>query len=158
MSDMHIEPEEFGERYLSEGAAIDFDGVTVRLRHVVPAVAGGSRLVVEFEDYVDEPVQAVCCATSKGMFEVDGEKSRRLVFWADNSPRVVTATLTNRVPAEVVLWNAWRRGADGIDAGLRYAGMTVTELGERHWRFRCSDGIGGPDFDDLVFTARIVGV
>lgn len=149
-------PEEFGERYISEGTVIDFDGVTVRLRLAVPGVPGGSRLVVEFESHVDDPVQAVCCSTSKGMFEVAGQKSKRMIFWADNSPRVVTATLTNRVPTEVVLWNAWRRGADGINAGLRYAGMVVEDLGDHHWRFRCSDGIGGPDFTDLVFTAQIL--
>jgi hypothetical protein len=103
----------------------------VDVKDVVPvadSVEFGERYLSEGTT-IDVAGRTVCFSASQGAFEV----AKRVVCWADNSPRVVTARLTNRVAGEVVLENAWRRGADGIDAGLRYAGMVVTVRSPSQW-------------------------
>jgi len=49
----------------------------------------------------------------------------------------------------------WKNEAAEPYPEQRYGKANVARM--RHWRFRCSDGTGGSDFDDLVFTARIIG-
>ncbi|RZQ63511.1 hypothetical protein [Amycolatopsis suaedae] len=150
-------PLTFGDRFVRERSdVISVDGVDVYLRLCIPEVAAGAKIQISFERYINFPRQALCVATTKGKFTINGVAAARMVLWADNSPKFIEGPISNRVPAEVVVYNAWERRGGGIDAGLRYAGIRIETLEEDHWRLNCSDGIGEADFADLVVSVKLL--
>ncbi|MEV0682156.1 hypothetical protein AB0I60_37130 [Actinosynnema sp. NPDC050436] len=148
--------EEFGERFVRENIdVIDVGDMRVHQRLVIPQVGAGRTLSVTFERYSEEIGQAVCVSTAKGKLQIGEERAARFILWADHSPVKVDLQITNRVPSDIVLWNAWRRHDGGVDAALRYAGMLVESVRTSVWHLRCSDGIGSADFDDLVLRVEL---
>jgi len=143
--------EEFDTRFVSEKTDVIRVGDTeVHLRLCIPGIQPGSSLRVVFESFTEDVEQAVCISTDKGKLKVGDERASSVILWSDHSLVSNDIEITNRVPANIVVWNAWRRKDGGVDAGLRYAGMTKEEISPSEWRLRCSDGIGEADFDDLV--------
>ncbi|MBO0879742.1 MAG: hypothetical protein J2P17_05105 [Mycobacterium sp.] len=148
--------EEFGERFMREqSSVIDVNGTQVWQRKAISDVPPNSIISIAFEQSSTEVEQALCVATSHGFLKVAGQRAKQIALWTGSAPRKLEVEITNRVPTEVVAWNAWRRSGGGTDAGLRYAGMLIDQIGETSWRLQCSDGIGGPDFTDLIV---VIGV
>jgi hypothetical protein len=146
----------FSDIFLRDHAeVISVGGAEIRRRLVLPAVPPGSSLTVRFVRHHPDVPQGLNLSTNHGKFVVEGERNADVVLWTDTAPEIVELQLTNQVPAEVVIWNAWR-GWGGWPAGSTgYAGMMVKPLGPAAWRLECSDGVGGPDFTDLVVEVRL---
>lgn len=55
----------------------------------------------------------------------------------------------------VRIWNAWRDDAGTMHAWIGNAGILIEELPNKVTILRCSDGFGGPAFDDLVVRLKL---
>jgi hypothetical protein len=153
-----VAAEDFNERRMRTGeSSLDVDGQRVEAVLRLPSVPPGSVLRVLREASTEAVEQAVIVRTSKGKFALpSGARASKLVLWSTTAPAEVALPLTNRVPAEVVLYNAWRSQQWGnVDAWLRFSGILIEPLGEHEWRLRCSDGVGPADFDDLVLRIAL---
>ena len=135
---------------------ISVEGVEVRRRLVLPAVPPGSALTVRFDRYRRDVAQGVVLSIKRGKFVVRSERSADMVLWSDTAPAVVELAMTHRVPADVILWNTWRGWGGWPVGSTGYAGMRVTSSAPGVWRLNCSDGVGGPDFADLVVDVRLI--
>lgn len=149
--------DEFGERYIREGQVIQFGDLTVHQRLNIPSVGPGLGVRVQFVDYKEVPEQAICLETSRGKLVVNGQRSSGIILWAGTSPQEVDIRLTNKVHADIRIWNAWKDQKYGdIRSGVRYCGILLELEQESCWTLRCSDGVGPPDFGDLVVRIEVV--
>jgi hypothetical protein len=149
--------ETFSDIFLREHTdLIVVEGREIRRRLVLPGIEPGGVLRVTFERYQTSVPQGINLSTKKGKFEAAGERSADIVLWVDTAPEVVDLRMTNQVPADVVIWNTWRGWGGWPTGSTGYAGMLVETLNDHSWRLRCSDGVGGPDFDDLVVTVQLI--
>lgn len=95
--------------------------------------------------------------TKKGMLAVDGEEIRELVLWVETAPpRPIVVVPQSRLrPQVLAVWNVCKR-TSGCDAWIGNCGMLVEEAGP-NLTLRCSDGVGPPNFEDLVVEIGRVG-
>lgn len=90
----------------------------------------------------------------KGQLTVDGQTMNRLVLWTDTAPEVVQVVCRPpKAGAVLRAWNNWDRNGTMM-AWLGNAGMLVEDQNDCVV-LRCSDGIGPPDFEDLVVELRL---
>jgi hypothetical protein len=96
------------------------------------------------------PVQALRLKTEMGKLLVHGQALEDVVLWSDTAPN--ETILVAEVPKKgttLKIWNAWRDSHGTMQAWIGDAGMLIQEERDRV-RLRCSDGMGGVCFDDLV--------
>lgn len=133
----------------SPGVPIKFGRLEVHPIYV-KAVTSPTSLRIRFVAANPAVRQAVRVSVTGGSLRVDGEVGTDFVLWADTAPRVVNLQVDPTRPrATVKFWNAWEAEDGTMDAWLRDCGMVI-ESGKRGVTLRCSDGVGAPDFDDLV--------
>lgn len=109
------------------------DGDILRLRRL-----GSSR----------ERAQAIKLALNSGSLRVNGLASQTLAIWSHTAPEEVEIQVEGRRAATLDVWNAW--SLDGVDnSWLGNAGIIVQDHAGGH-TMQCSDGVGDPDFADLV--------
>lgn len=93
-------------------------------------------------------VQGLRIKCNSGKLEVNGQSIVDVILWADTSPAEVTIKVVGKSETTVKFWNVWRF-AEIMQAWVGNAGICIEENGSTV-RLECSDGIGEPDFDDLV--------
>ena len=99
---------------------------------------------------VASPRQAVRLTIEGGRFTVNGQELSRVVLWSDTAPREVeVAVRPEGRSALIKVWNSWEDEAGVMQSWIGDAGIVVTQHGDRV-RLSCSDGVGDPDFEDLV--------
>jgi len=138
----------------SKGAPFEYEGVTVHgiyRREVHP----GDVLQVRFVRRKPTIREGLQLKIERGKLLVNGESLKSGVLWMDTAPEVVEIVCQPpRSGATLSLWNAWER--DGImHAWLGNAGMLVEQRDDTVV-LKCSDGVGDPDFQDLVVQLRLV--
>ncbi|MEW6352613.1 MAG: hypothetical protein AB1646_26500 [Thermodesulfobacteriota bacterium] len=140
----------------SKGEPVEYKGKTVH-QMAVQNVSGRGKVRARFLQAADAPVQGLLVEIEKGTI-LWNERERKLFgFWSDSvvegaEPEYKTLSEGSRVK----IYNAWREKGSGlVFARCLHAGMLVKETGNR-LILRCSDGIGEPDFNDLVAEVEFV--
>lgn len=143
-----------GERFReSRGQPIQLDDKTVYGIYR-RNISGKQPLEIRFRHTSEDPVQGLRMKLDKGSLVVNGQELKDVVLWADTSPETVSIECQ---PAgrggELKIWNAWRDDTGAMQAWIGNAGIVVDEEGDV-LTLRCSDGIGPPDFDDLIVEIK----
>jgi hypothetical protein len=118
-------------------------------------VASGDSIRVRRIGAISSPVQALRLKVEKGKLLIHGQALRDVVLWSDTAPE--EAILVAEVPkggTTLKIWNAWRDANGTMQAWIGDAGMLIQEE-SNGVQLRCSDGIGGICFDDLVVEVEI---
>ncbi len=137
----------------SKGEPIPYEGWTIHITYK-RKIQAGDRFAVEFLSWTPERVQGVNLRTKHGLLEVNEVQSSAISLWVDSAPPLVEVVCV-KDPGDglVVVSNQWRR-SDGVeDEWTNNAGMIVDDSDNRVV-LRCSDGIGEPNFDDLMVELR----
>jgi hypothetical protein len=89
---------------------------------------------------------------SKGYIEVKDQKLNLPDFWKDTAPSTfLFKCFPERETGQLNLWNIWVYTDNRVDAWVGNAGLIIEQKGEGVFLFRCSNGTGDIDFEDLVF-------
>lgn len=143
-------PKTLGEQFAdSRGGPISYRGVTVHAIHEI-AIAGRATLAVRFVRFSEQVRQGLRLAVDGGTLLVNDQSLREVVLWADTAPRNVRVQVTSTGARCVVkIWNVWQDETGAMQAWIGDCGMVVepTSLGAV---LKCSDGLGGPTFTDLI--------
>lgn len=110
-----------------------------------------SEFTVRFRSAIAQPPQGLRLKVRGGALEVGSTAAADLVLWEDAAPAEVHIRVrwNGTGSRSLRLWNVWR--VEGLtQSWLGNAGMRVSSDEGGHFLFRCSDGEGNPDFDDLV--------
>jgi hypothetical protein len=132
---------------------IDWDGPLYGL-YELPTDA--SELTIRFLSAKALRWQGLCLKARGGTFEVNSRVAADIVLWQDTAPDEVLVRITWKPKGarSLRVWNAWR--ANGVtQAWFGNTGMRVTAGEGGVFQLRCSDGVGDPDFDDLVAEVHV---
>lgn len=114
------------------------DGSNIRLRRL-----GASR----------DRAQALKLSLNSGALRVNGLSSPNIAIWSHTASEEVEIAVEGRRANTLTLWNAW--SLDGVDnAWLGNSGIVV-QAHAGGQTLQCSDGVGAPDFSDLVIWVFI---
>lgn len=110
-----------------------------------------SELTIRFLSAKPQPPQGLRVKVRGGTFDVESTVADDLILWQDTAPSEVRIRIAwkSKESRSLRVWNAWRVN-DVTQAWLGNAGMRVTASEGGLIEFRCSDGEGDPNFDDLV--------
>jgi hypothetical protein len=127
---------------------IDWDGPLYSL-YELPT--GANELTIRFLSATAHRPQGLRLKVRGGTFEVESTATDDLVVWQDTAPAEVRVGIRwkSKGARGLRVWNAWRIG-DVTQAWLGNAGMRVRVGDDGVFEFRCSDGEGEPDFNDLI--------
>ncbi len=130
---------------------IDWNGITVYglLEFATPP----STVTLTFVSAKADPVQGIQLRARRGTLVVNGRESADVVLWQDTAPRQVTVEVkpSGRGTPQLKLWNVWRAGLDVTQAWLGNAAIRIEgDQASGAFTVLCSDGLGDPDFADLV--------
>jgi len=138
----------------SKGEPFEYEGLTV---HGVYRrdVHQDDLLQVRFVRRTPTIRQGLQLKTNRGQLLVNGQSLKSGVLWMDTAPEVVEIVCHPPRPgATLSIWNVWER--EGIvHAWVGNAGMLVEQRNDAVV-LKCSDGVGKPDFQDLVVELRSV--
>jgi hypothetical protein len=144
----------FGELFMaSRGKPIAYRDLTVHAAHEL-VLTSNAVLIVRFVRSNSGVRQALRLASKDVEMDFDGQLLKDAVLWTDTAPPAFRVGLAPKKQLGTVLaWNAWMR--DGcMDAWIGNGGMLIEKTADG-FRLRCSDGVGEPDFDDLVVDLAI---
>jgi hypothetical protein len=111
-------------------------------------VKAGSTLKITRISHSHEVVQGLRVTCDNGELEINGQMLVDIILWVDTSPVGVDIKVVANSDTTLKFWNAWR--FKGItQAWVGNAGICIEE-NEGRVRLMCSDGVGEPDFEDLV--------
>lgn len=132
---------------------IDWDGPLYSL-YELPS--DGAKLAVRFKSAISTPPQGLRLKIRGGVFEANGVVTDDLTLWQDTAPPDVAVLLRwkSKRGRSLRVWNAWRV-KDVTQAWLGNAAMRVAVGRNGLFKFSCSDGVGPPDFSDLVVEIGI---
>lgn len=131
----------------SESDAIDWRGRTVRAVVRLP-VSDGTKVRLRRLDSSRERAQALKLGLNAGTLEVNGKAAQSLAVWSHTAPLDVELIVRGRRATSIDLWNAW--SLDGVEnAWLGNSGIVVQDHAGGH-TLQCSDGVGDPEFSDLI--------
>ncbi len=142
-----IEPS-LGELFRrSRGAAVEHHGRTV---HPIfeREFEEETSVTVRLESLRARP-EGICLKIANGSFIINEQKLTEAVLWTDTAPPEVAIVCRPKGKALLKIWNTWKDEHGVQHAWIGNSGMLVEHSGERVC-LRCSDGIGGVDFDDLT--------
>jgi hypothetical protein len=150
-----VEMPSFGKLFMeSGGRSVSYKGKIIQMVDVL-RLAAGQNLVVKFESASSDWRQGVYLTTD-GVFEVNDQIMKKsVVLWQDTAPVEVLLRVQTK-KGECRVRNVWDRGNGVMDSWHNGAAMIVENALEGR-RYRCNDGRADEDFDDLVFSIRIVG-
>jgi hypothetical protein len=97
--------------------------------------------------------QAAVLAIDQGVLEIDGFESSSLSLWTSTSPRAVEVYVRGDGASRLDIWNAWR-GPVFEGSWLGNAGIVAQPV-DGGVTLQCSDGVGPPDFTNLVIGIEI---
>jgi len=117
-------------------------------------VLSGQTLKVTFEKTDSEWRQGIDLETD-GQFEVNDQMIRgAFVLWQDTAPREVIVRVETK-KGECLVKNVWDTGNGAIHFWHNGAAMIVEEISYGR-RYRCNDGRADDDFDDLIFSIKLI--
>jgi hypothetical protein len=135
------------------GGSVEVDGrVVTPLTRMV--VADGTRVIVTRLTASRRRDQALVIAVDRGLLEIDGFEAPAVSLWTSTSPRQLELVVRGNDAGALDIWNAWR-GPTFEGAWLGNAGI-VEQPVEGGITLQCSDGVGEPDFTDLVVRIELI--
>ncbi|PLR79589.1 hypothetical protein CVD25_22450 [Bacillus canaveralius] len=137
----------------NKGEAININGSLVVMSHRLE-VNTGQDVKIEFIRTKNDFRQGIEFSLDKrkGYIEVNNQKLNSPVFWVDTAPSTfIFKCFPKKETGQLNLWNIWQYNDDRVDAWIGNAGIIAEQEDEGIFIFRCSNGIGDIDFDDLVF-------
>lgn len=121
--------------------------------------AGTTRLTLTFEASNADCPQGLCIKVRGESMRIQDVASPVFNIWTDTAPKrteiKVVWKKTRTTPKSLRVWNIWRRVTEKweiTEAWSGNSGMRVEDHDDGSWTFRCSDGVGDPDFNNLVAT------
>ncbi|WP_162940313.1 hypothetical protein [Gryllotalpicola protaetiae] len=115
-----------------------------------------SRMTIRFRSAIPHPPQGFRLRIRGGALGIESTRTDDVVLWQDTAPNEIRVQIAweSKQGRSLRIWNTWR--VNGVtQAWLLNAAMRV-DLDDRGvLRFRCSDGVGAPDFSDLVAEVEI---
>jgi hypothetical protein len=137
----------------SRGKPVEYKGKIIQMVDFLSLV-DGQELEVTFESTNSDWRQGICLTTD-GSFEVNSQAiEKSVVLWQDTAPVQVLLKVRTK-KGECRVKNVWDTGNGVMDSWHNGAAMIVENTPERR-RYRCNDGRADDDFDDLVFSIKIV--
>lgn len=142
--------ERFAEQQTNQ---IDLDGPLYSLFELPNDI---SEFTVRFVSVKSQLPQGLRLRARGGVMTVGSTTTDDLVLWRDTAPDTVQVKVAwkPRGARSLRVWNAWRV-REVTQAWLGNAGMRVSADEGRVFQLRCSDGEGGPDFQDLVAEVHV---
>lgn len=144
----------FAETWIAtRGEPIEFNGRTV-VQSFTRQLVGGSRVMLNILNHKAEPLQAVRLTVNGGALAIEGLATgplKDVSMWTDTAP-ASTTFIYSGAPTTFRVWNAWRGPPphNTMHAWLNDAGVVIQEESPHRVVLGCSDGVGEPDFEDLV--------
>lgn len=145
-----VVPVQLGELFQeSRWEPIEFNGQTVYHKYK-RQVRGWSEVRVSRLSHNPAFVQGLRVKSGKVEIECKGQRTRDLILWSDTSLAESSFHVIGQQGAVLTFWNQWRLPGDNQpQGGTGNAGMLVSDVANVV-TLSCSDGIGKPDFQDLV--------
>lgn len=110
---------------------------------------------IQFVNFAAEPIQGLRMKIRGGKLTVGDVEHDEIVLWTDTAPSYVDVKVDGLHGSVLRVWNVWRT-ASGIEhAWLNNAAMKIEHPSNEEVLLRCSDGVGGSDFDDLVVRVTV---
>lgn len=126
---------------------INFQGHTV-FQIFQKELESTAKFTIRFVKYRREFIQGLRIRVEGTELEVAGQKLKDIVLWTDTSPTEVEIYCRSKPNARLKMWNVWKYD-ELMQAWINNAGMLISEQKNRV-TLSCSDGIGAPDFSDLI--------
>jgi hypothetical protein len=137
----------------SKGQPVDYDGRVIQMVDRVP-VENGQEIHVAFESTNSDWRQGVHLSTD-GSFDVNGQTIKKaVVLWRDTAPSEVVLKVKSK-NGECLVKNVWDVGDGVVHSWHSGAAMIVEQSGSVR-RYRCNDGRADDDFDDVIFSLRLI--
>ena len=149
----------FMEEFVASGGnPIRHDGRDLHWTFYLP-VQAGNVVEIRFRDFKRVPVQGLAIDCDDCMVEVAGTRSRKFQLWTDSAPeRVCLKVIRAKPMAKLALFNVW---TDPDHSTMLYRlnnAAILPESGSDGWvTLNCSDGLGPPEFGDLVVDLKLTG-
>lgn len=142
-------------RAQKSGGPISIDGRELHSTYAVP-VKDGELLKLDFLRSVPRPVQGIMLTAKRCQLEVGGAGAKSIELWTNSAPahvefRVVRA----KAGASVDVVNQWLDEKFGTSHHINNAAIAVEPQPGDELLFRCSDGLGDTDLEDLVFQLSV---
>ncbi|MPV67782.1 hypothetical protein [Burkholderia sp. BE17] len=134
---------------------IEVDGREIYGLYEIDISSGDTVLSLDFVSSKKSSIQGVKIKASNCNIKVNNQILTDFVMWVDRSPKHIPMSIAMKKGAKATLkvWNVWK--CDDVSrAWIGNAGMLVKK-NDRQIAFHCSDGMGDPDFEGLVFTIEI---
>lgn len=142
----------------SGGAPIQYGGRDLRPIHWLE-VERGDVIQLRFLGFVPRPVQGIRIGGSDTRMELQtaGRSAGDFVFWTDSAPTASEVLVLDARPGDRVgIWNVWRDEKFGATMyGVNNSAIHVEDIGRSSAILHCSDGVGEPNFEDLVVEVSI---
>ncbi|MCG1021456.1 hypothetical protein [Sutcliffiella horikoshii] len=147
-----------GEMFIkNKGEALNINGSQVVMSKRFE-VKLGQDIKIEFISCRNEYRQGIELSLDKrkGYIEINSQRIKSPVFWQDSAPSsfIIKCFPHNQV-GQLNLWNIWDFDG-GVEAWVGNAGIIVEQEDDNNFLFRCSNGIGDIDFNDLVFRLTVI--
>ena len=117
-------------------------------------VSDGTRVIVTRLTASRSRDQALVLGVDNGGLEIEGFEAPSLSLWTSTAPREVQLVVRGDDATALDLWNAWR-GPSFEGSWLGNAGI-VEQPVEDGVTLQCSDGVGEPDFTNLVVSIVVL--
>lgn len=137
----------------NKGEAININGSLVIMSQRLE-VKTGQNAKIEFIKSKNDYRQGIELSLDKrkGYIEIKDQKLISPIFWKDTAPSTfIFKCFPKKEIGELNIWNIWQYVDDRVDAWIGNAGIIVEQEDAGIFLFRCSNGMGNIDFDDLVF-------
>lgn len=137
----------------SKGQPFEHKGKLIHMVDRLP-VSKAQKLLVAFESKSSSWRQGIHLSTV-GSFEVNGQKIKNaIVLWQDSAPAEVSLTVHSK-NGICAIKNVWDVG-DGVMHSWHSGAAMIIDDDSSGRRYRCNDGQADEDFDDLVFSVKLI--
>jgi hypothetical protein len=142
----------------NRGEPIQHDGQELYWTYYV-RVQDKDKVEIRFRDFVPYPVQGLAVNCDGCVGTINGMKAKKFQLWTDTAPEVIEISISRaKHEATLAFFNVW---GDARHSPMMYrlnnAAILPEPLSDGTVILHCSDGIGPPDFSDLVATVRVNG-
>jgi len=140
----------------AQGTSIRYQGRELHATYDV-AVSQGQTITLRFLRSTHRPVQGVGIACHNCQIAIGETEAKNIALWTDTAPADVVLTITKaKSGARVTFVNQWRDEKFGSTMyRLNNAAMEILPGPNGLLDFRCSDGWGAADFNDLIFQLQL---
>jgi hypothetical protein len=146
------------EEFVANGGnPIAFTDRVLHWTYYIP-VASGTVVEIRFRDFARVPVQGLAIDCDDCVAEVVGTRSRKFQLWTDSAPeRILMKVIEARPGARLAIFNTWT-DAEHVTTlyRLNNAAILPSINADGSVTLGCSDGVGPPEFSDLVVDLRLV--